>query len=189
MLAGLPELTLPYEPPDCEHTYYLYTLLVPRAWAGAKRDRLMTLLREKYAVNSVVANPPVHSTIPFLSEHTGCPHLPISEEIAARLFCVPMHPCMSAEDNTTICAALWDAVEQLAGKPEKNTSSLNPFAPLEGRRVRFSFPQRDHAAGHRPTPRQNQGRDERIDGEGRDRSRPAYRARRQTHRWPFLPPQ
>ncbi len=116
MLSGLPELTLPYEPPDCAHSYYLYTLLVPREWAGARRDRLMALLREEYQVDSVVANPPTHSTIPLLKEHTGNPHLPVSEEIAARLVCVPIHPRMSDEDNEYICAALWEAVERLRGE-------------------------------------------------------------------------
>ena len=46
-LGGL-DLTLPCEPVDCMHTYYLYTLLVPKEWAGEKRDRLMTRLREQY---------------------------------------------------------------------------------------------------------------------------------------------
>ena len=113
MLAGIPELTVPYEPADCVHSYYLYTLLVPKDWAGAKRDLLMGILAEDYKVNTVVANPPTHSTIPFLSEHTGNPSLPVSEEIAARLFCVPMHPCLSDEDNEYMCAALWEAVAKV----------------------------------------------------------------------------
>jgi len=113
MLEGIPALALPYEPPDCEHTYYLYTLLAPKEWAGEKRDRLMAMLREEYGVDTVVANPPAHTTIPFLKEHTGCPSLPVSEEIGARLFCVPTHPCMSDADNEYICAALWDGVERM----------------------------------------------------------------------------
>lgn len=113
MLTDLPELTCPYEPPDCVHTYYLYTLLVPKAWAGAKRDRLQQILREEYKVDSVVANAPAHVVNPFLREHVGDLRLPVSEEIGARLFCVPMHPCMSEEDNTYICAALWTVVEKL----------------------------------------------------------------------------
>jgi perosamine synthetase len=113
MLAGLEELTLPCEPSDCRHSYYLYTLLVPKTWAGEKRDRLMALLREEYQVDSVVANPPVHRVNPMLREHTGNVHLPVSEEIAARLFCVPMHPRMSDDDNAYICAALWESVEKI----------------------------------------------------------------------------
>ena len=113
MLAGIPELTVPYEPADCVHSYYLYTLLVPEDWAGEKRDRLMGIMAEDYKVNTVVANPPAHSTIPFLSEHTGNPSLPVSEKIAAQLFCVPMHPCLGDDDNEYMCAARWEAVEKV----------------------------------------------------------------------------
>jgi len=113
MLEGCPGLTLPYEPADCEHTYYLYTLLVPKAWAGEKRDRLMALLRDEYRVDTVVANPPCHTTVPFIQMHTQGQHLPISEEIGARLFCAPIHPRMSAEDNAYIAAAIWEGMERI----------------------------------------------------------------------------
>jgi perosamine synthetase len=113
MLQGIPELTLPYEPPECEHTFYLYTLLVPPAWAGAKRDRLMAILQNEYGVGCVVANPPIHTTIPFIREHTAGQELPLSEELGARLFCVAIHPCMTEQENEYIAAALWEAVERV----------------------------------------------------------------------------
>ncbi len=113
LLAGIPELSLPCGPPDCEHTYYLYTLLVPRNWAGQKRNRLLTLLRDAYSVNTVVANPAAHTTVPFLAKRTVGVHLPVSEELGQRLFCLPIHPDMSDGDNGYICAALWDAVESI----------------------------------------------------------------------------
>lgn len=58
MLKHIPELTLPYEPPDCEHVYYLYNILVPKEWTGEKRNRVMQLLKDDYGVDTVVANPP-----------------------------------------------------------------------------------------------------------------------------------
>lgn len=113
MLRDLPELTLPVEPEGCYHSYYLYTVLVPRDWAGERRDRLCALLRDEYGVNTIIANPPVHSTVPYLRSHVGDVHLPVSEELGARLFCPPIHPAMSDDDNRYICAALWEAVERL----------------------------------------------------------------------------
>ena len=113
MLAEAAELTLPYEPPDCRHSFYLYTILVPKAWAGDGRDRLCAMLREDYRVNTVIANPPVHSTVPFLRAHVGDVHLPVSEEVGARLFCPPIHPAMSDHDNRYICAAILDAAARL----------------------------------------------------------------------------
>jgi len=113
ILADVPELTLPYEPRDCYHTYYLYTCLVPREWAGAKRDRLMAIMAEEYNVGCIVANPPVHNTVPFIARHAGHWHLPVSEELAARLFCVSLHPTMTPEQNEYVCAALIETIERL----------------------------------------------------------------------------
>lgn len=114
MLKDVTELTLPYEGPDVKHTYYLYTLLVPENWAGVRRDQLMRILWEDYKVSSVVANPPCHSTIPFLAQHTQGQELPASELLAKRLFCVPMHPKMSQNDNEYICAAVSKATRRIA---------------------------------------------------------------------------
>jgi len=113
MLADCPGLQLPYEPEGYEHSYYLYTLLAPKEWAGEKRDRLLALLAEEYGVNSIVANPPCHRTIPFIRAHTRGQDLPVSDEVGGRLFCVPIHPRMSEEDNEFIAAAVWDAVERV----------------------------------------------------------------------------
>lgn len=115
MLQGLPELILPTEPKDCRHSYYLYTLQVQPEWAGERRDLLCRMLRELHQVSAIIANPPVHSTVPYLRTHVGDLSLPVSEDVGSRLFCPPIHPGMSDEDNRYICAAIWDVVERLRG--------------------------------------------------------------------------
>ncbi len=111
LLRGIDEIELPQVVPGGTHTYYLYTILVKPQWAGKQRDALMSVLRERFAVDTVVANPPCHSMIPFLRNHVGEVHLPVSEDLARRLLCLPMHPAMSNHDNEYICAAVWEAVE------------------------------------------------------------------------------
>jgi perosamine synthetase len=117
LLEGLPELTLPYEPQDCEHTFYLFTLLVPPAWAGEKRDALCKMLLEDYGVGTLIGNPPVWEAQAFLREKTleQQQALPMSVETARRLFCLSLHPLMTEQENRYIAAALWDAVERLRG--------------------------------------------------------------------------
>jgi dTDP-4-amino-4,6-dideoxygalactose transaminase len=114
MLEGLPGITLPYEPPDCEHTFYLYTCLVPKEWAGDKRDRLVAMMAEEFGVACSVANPPTHAVVPFIRQNTVNVDLPLSEEIGSRIFCPSLHPLMSEQDNAYVCAALWECVERLA---------------------------------------------------------------------------
>jgi perosamine synthetase len=113
LLRGIRELTLPTEPPGYEHTFYLYTLLVPRKWAGEKRDRVISILEEEYGVGCCVANRPVYADIAFLRERTAGQELPLSDELGRRLFCVALHPLMTDAENEYIAAALWDAVEQV----------------------------------------------------------------------------
>jgi perosamine synthetase len=114
LLAGCPHLLLPQEPEGCLHTYYLYTLLVTPEWRGEKRDQLISVLREKYGVDCGVANPPMHRVVPFIQRNTLGQELPLSDALGERLFCPPLHPTMSHEDNAYIAAALWEAVEELS---------------------------------------------------------------------------
>jgi len=115
LLEGVPELTLPYEPPDCGHTFYLYTLLVPPEWAGEKRNRLTALLDQDYGIGTCIANPPTYLGHPWIREQTAGQILPLSEELGARLFCVSLHPLMTPEQNEYIAAAVIEAVERLKG--------------------------------------------------------------------------
>jgi dTDP-4-amino-4,6-dideoxygalactose transaminase len=113
MLEGLPGITLPYEPPDCEHTFYLYTCLVPPDWAGEKRDRLVAILAEEYGVGCAIANPPVHEMVPIIRRHAVNVDLPVSTGIGRRIFCPSLHPLMTEDDNAYVCAALWECVERV----------------------------------------------------------------------------
>ncbi|HOX38408.1 MAG TPA: DegT/DnrJ/EryC1/StrS family aminotransferase [Candidatus Brocadiia bacterium] len=113
MLADVPGLQLPHEPKDCKHSYYLYTCLVPKAWAGEKRDRLMQMMSEVYGVKCLVANPPCYKSRKLLRDHTAGQDLPLSNEIGARLLCLPIHPAMPDKDNEYISAAFIECMEQL----------------------------------------------------------------------------
>jgi len=113
MLEGCPELQLPVEPEGYCHCYYLYSMLVAREWAGEKRYKLMALLQSEYGVNTVVANPPLHQTYPYVKQAVGALDLPVTQEVGQRLFCPPIHPAMSDEDNEYIAAAIWEAVERI----------------------------------------------------------------------------
>ena len=115
LLADIPELMLPCEPPDCEHTFYLFSLLVPIAWAGEKRDRLMEILQEEFNVGCMVGNPPVWEGHPVLRQAAEgqIELLPVSNEIGERLFCVSLHPLMTVEENEYIAAAISESVERI----------------------------------------------------------------------------
>jgi dTDP-4-amino-4,6-dideoxygalactose transaminase len=113
MLEGIPELTLPFEPKDCEHTYYLYTLLVPGSWAGRKRDMLIDILRRKYGVGCMIGNPPVYWDSGLIAKSTKGQRLPLAESLGKRLFCPSIHPLMTDRQNEYIAAAVIEAVNKV----------------------------------------------------------------------------
>jgi dTDP-4-amino-4,6-dideoxygalactose transaminase len=113
LLEDVPELTLPYEPPDCLHTFYLYTCLVPEEWAGEKRNKLIKIMKEDYGVGCEVANPPQYKEVPFLGQMTAGQDLPRSNKLGERLFCVSIHPLMTTEDNEYVCAALIETIGRI----------------------------------------------------------------------------
>lgn len=117
MLEGLEEIQLPFEPPDRKHSYYLYTVLVKKEWAGGKRDAIMNIMAERFRIKCIIANRPCYQDRKVLREHTKGQELPRSNEIGSRMLCVPIHPGMSDEDNAYVSAALIESV--LLARSEK----------------------------------------------------------------------
>jgi len=114
LLKDVAELTLPYEPPDCGHVYYVYPMLVPREWAGEKRNRVMEILREAYKVRTWLASAEMYKTRRLFRELVANQELPVSDEISERIFCTLVHALLPAEENEYIAAATAEAVERVA---------------------------------------------------------------------------
>ena len=116
MLSGCPQLTLPVEPAGCVHSWYMYTAMVSREWAGAKRDRLIGILNDRHGVSCGIFNRPAYQTSQFIRRQSEGQELPLSDELGNRIFCPPIHPAMSDADNAYIAAAVWEAVGEVGGE-------------------------------------------------------------------------
>jgi len=111
MLEGVGELTLPLEPSGYAHTYYLYTLMVPPSWAGKRRDRVIEILKKKYRIGCIVANPPVYQVSAYIRGMTKGQSLPVAGELGGRIFCPSLHPLMTDAQNEYVASAVISAVE------------------------------------------------------------------------------
>ena len=117
LLTEVPELTLPTEPPDCGHIYYGYTLMVPRDWAGERRNRLCKMLAEEYGVGAGPMNEVTCKSSILIKNLGYTPEqTPISNETGMRLFCVSLHPLMTEEDIHYVAAALAEGMGRIAGE-------------------------------------------------------------------------
>lgn len=113
LLKDISDLTLPYEPADCRHVYYLYPILLPPEWAGEKCDRVTKMLAEDYNIGSFDADARIYKRNQYIIEHTKGQKIPVSDEISERIICPSIQTLMTKEENTYICAAVVDAVERI----------------------------------------------------------------------------
>jgi perosamine synthetase len=111
LLGDVPEIVLPYEPPDYEHVYYVYPILVQSQWAGEKRDRILSIMEKNYGIVCSVTNKPTYLRWPYIAKMCGNPGLKVSEDIGQRLFCPPLHPLLNEEQEMYICASLLDTID------------------------------------------------------------------------------
>ena len=112
MLEGVEEISLPYNPPNAESSFYLYPIRLKPEWGGEKRDLLIKTLGEKYGVGACIANQPTYLKHKLLAERFG-KTTPFSEELASRLICISIHPAMSEADNEYIAAAFISCLREL----------------------------------------------------------------------------
>ena len=111
LLSGTPELILPYEPPDCEHLYYVYSILVQSAWAGERRDKIISIMRDRFGIGCSVSNPPTYLRWSYIAKNCEAARLEVSEEIGRRLFCPPLHPLLNDDQELYICASLLETID------------------------------------------------------------------------------
>lgn len=113
ILKSVEELTLPYEPEGYMHVYYVYSLLVPPEWAGEKRDKIISMLGDKYKIVCSITSPPTYKRYEYIRRKCGDPGLAVSEMIADRLLCLPLHPLMTDKQNEFVCAALIETINRI----------------------------------------------------------------------------
>ena len=112
MLEGVEGITLPYNPPNAESSFYMYPIKLKAEWAGEKRDYIIATLRDKFNVGAVVANNPAYMGRKILADHFG-KTTPLSEKLASQLICLSIHPAMSDSDNEYITAAFLSCLKEL----------------------------------------------------------------------------
>jgi dTDP-4-amino-4,6-dideoxygalactose transaminase len=107
-LAGLDGLQPLAEPPGCRSNVYKYIVLLP---PGLDRAAFKSELAQRYvSVSGEVYDLPLHRQ-PVLADYAG-PPLPVSEELAARHICLPVHSDMTdneVDEVLTAVAAVHDA--------------------------------------------------------------------------------
>jgi perosamine synthetase len=110
-------LQLPYDHPDQPNLYYLHTLVVPEGGPYKQRDELVAQLAARYGINSALASLPTYRVSSVIREHVRGQCFPISDSLGDRLFCPPLHPLMTDDDNERISLGVLNVVQASNNRP------------------------------------------------------------------------
>ncbi len=101
-------VTVPVVPAGYRHVYHQYTIRVP----DGRRDALLDHLTKQQIGTGVYYPVPVHQQT-FYTEQLGyAMRLPVSEQAAAEVLSLPIHPALSQQDLETIVQAVNQFMEQ-----------------------------------------------------------------------------
>jgi UDP-2-acetamido-2-deoxy-ribo-hexuluronate aminotransferase len=106
LLSSLsPEIVAPAVPAGYQSVWAQYSIL---SRSGAERERLLIKLKQAGIPTAVYYPKPLHlqTAFAYLGYREG--DFPVSEDCARRIFSLPMHPYLAAEDQERIVMALKD---------------------------------------------------------------------------------
>lgn len=108
---GLPGVQLPVQRAGYRDVYYLYTMLVHAEAPIGCRDSIVKRLARTHAIGCAIANPPTYWDNSLLYRHTRQQGpFPLAESIGERVFCPPLHPRMTQDENRRVVEAVREAV-------------------------------------------------------------------------------
>ncbi|PID96096.1 MAG: aminotransferase DegT [Actinomycetales bacterium] len=102
--ANLSGVIVPTVASGATHVYHQYTIRI-EASAG-ERDRFVAALREDYGIGSGVYYPVPNHRLPSLQHFAPGLELPSTEQAAAQVISLPVHPALTAEDLDRIVHAV-----------------------------------------------------------------------------------
>jgi len=112
-LSNVEGISLFKVPSNFRHSYYKYPVKLAD---GIKREKLGSLLKEKYGVETGhVYYPPCHLQ-PFYMENFGTKigDLPVAERVLNKVLCLPMHCGLTKENVDYIHDALVSSINELS---------------------------------------------------------------------------
>ena len=90
----------------------IYTVLLPEA---ASRERAQAALRAAGLPSAIYYPKPLHHQPAYRAAHAASfasgspPPLPVSEDLCARVLCLPMHPYLTEEQTARVAEAVMSA--------------------------------------------------------------------------------
>lgn len=104
LLADVPGIVTPTVPENCTSAWAQYSVL------AEDRNLIQKALREAEIPSAIYYPLPLHLQKAFAHLEYKSGDMPVSEDCAARIFSLPMHPYMQDEQIEEVCSVIKDAV-------------------------------------------------------------------------------
>lgn len=92
----------PVIPRDCEHNGHIFYLLLTNA---ERRDEVLRRLNER-GINAIIHYVPLHSALAGVRFGRTAGPMPVTEDVAARLIRLPLHPQLTHEQEDHVVAEI-----------------------------------------------------------------------------------
>ena len=112
VLASEPSIARPSFPPECLHSYWLYTTILP---SGVDREAIKIRCQERWKIELGWSYfPPLHLMPVFRDLYnTGPGDLPVAEDLLARTLCLPIHPLIGKADAQCVAECFLHTYREL----------------------------------------------------------------------------
>lgn len=123
LLADLPQIVMPWDPPGSKRSWFVYVIRLLWSSAVRSRNQVMDGLRER-GIACQAYFPAVHLQ-PYFQDVQLSPRrqLPHTEAASASCLALPFFPTMTDEQVAEVCAAVREVlaeIESVAGSAESN---------------------------------------------------------------------
>lgn len=111
LLQDQDKLIVPYELPDVEHTYHLYSLKINKEKTSITKDEITRYLWTKKRIMAIAYYPTVNCLPVYKEMGHGEGECPITEEVAANTIVLPMNPRYTKEDMEILANGVKEVLE------------------------------------------------------------------------------
>jgi perosamine synthetase len=112
-LQNLEGIVPPYEDPNGQHVYYLYSLLVDEAVAGVSRDALMRTLFRDFGIQTITGYPPAYWFKTYRKRGYDRGLCPVAERVYGQVMTLPLNPKMTDDEVEYVIESTRKAVHTL----------------------------------------------------------------------------
>ena len=113
LLKNEDNIYLPYPQKDCKDIYTYYNVILKENYTRSDRDKIRNLLKEKYNIETCIANEPTYLTHKFVKKNVNINKTPYSENLGGRIITLPIHFNMRKKDNIYIVNSFLKALHSL----------------------------------------------------------------------------